>query len=117
MKCIVALPFAVALLTVGAGAAAEPSPPYPSPGASRAHLATPVAQPVEKLIDGRFWSCAADTCAAGRQDGSDSQPLWMECAHAAAEFGAFTDYRTGAAVLDAAKLARCDAHAKGQARG
>lgn len=72
---------------------------------------------MEKLIDGRFWRCSDDTCVAQPQDGADSQPLWMECSHAAAEFGAFTEYSTGKITLEPAKLQRCNAHAKGAVHG
>ena len=100
-------------LAAGVALAAAAAAPNAIPdGASMARLAIPVVQPVEKLIDGRDWSCAGDVCVAGRQDTADSQPLWMECSHAAAELGAFTDYRTGSDTLAAAKLLRCNAQAR-----
>ena len=110
---LIALSAIAASLALHTGAAAEPLPA----GVTRAHLATAVPQPVEKLIDGRFWSCEAQVCGANPQNGSDSQPLWMECGHAAAAFGAFTDYQTGAGVLEPAKLVRCNAWAKSRPHG
>ena len=86
-------------------------------GASMARLETPLVRPLERLVDGRDWSCAGAVCVAGRQDMADSQPLWMECSHAAAEFGAFTQYRTGSDTLGSAKLNQCNAHAKQAPRG
>ena len=81
-------------------------------GASMARLAVPATQPVEKLIDGRDWSCTGEVCTAGRQDLADSMPLWMECGDAANELGTFTEYRTGSDTLESDKLVRCNAHAK-----
>ena len=104
---------AVAALVAGATVAQIGLPD----GASTARLAVPVSQPTEKLIDGRDWSCVRDLCAAGHQDTADSQPLWLECTDAAAEFGAFIEYRTGPETLDPAKLSRCNAHAKAAPRG
>lgn len=104
---------AAACLAAGASTAA----PRRAEGESFARLTTPVAASVEKLIDGRFWRCSDDTCVAQPQDGADSQPLWMECSHAAAEFGAFTEYSTGRSTLEPAKLQRCNAHAKGADHG
>ena len=81
-------------------------------GVSVARLVTPRAEPIALLVDGRFWRCEGAVCSAGRQDGADSQPLWMECADAAAKLGAFAEYRTGSTILEAAKLSKCNARAK-----
>lgn len=90
------------------GAFSQPLPER----ASRAQLVAALPAAREALIDGRFWHCAAASCTAAAQDGADSQPTWMECAHAAAVFGAFTEYQTGAETLIPAKLAHCNAKAK-----
>ena len=98
-----------------AGAASAQTPL--ANGASSARLVIPVSRPVEKLIDGRDWSCAGDLCTAAHQDTAESMPLWMECSDAAAEFGAFSAYQTGSDRLEPAKLVRCNAHAKDAPQG
>ena len=105
----IAMTLAAGLALASAATAAPSALPE---GASMARLAVPISQPIEKLIDGRDWSCSGEVCAAGHQDTADSMPLWMECSDAAAEFGAFTQYQTGSDTLDPVKLVRCDAHAK-----
>ena len=105
---LIAMTLAAAALA--SGATAEPT--RLSEGASMARLAVPLARPVEKLIDGRDWSCAGEVCIAGHQDLADAMPLWMECSDAAAELGAFARYQTGADTLEPLKLEHCNAHAK-----
>jgi hypothetical protein len=109
VKLVVSLAIAAGLAVAASARAAPDTLPD---GASMARLAAPLAQPVEKLIDGRDWTCAGAVCTAAHQDTADSQPMWMECSDAAAAFGAFTEYRTGPDTLEPAKLKRCNAQAK-----
>ena len=80
-----------------------------APGASKATLTVPVAQPIKVTIDGRKWICEGASCAAEPSEYADIRAPVGECSRVAKKLGAsFTAYEAGKKTLSEAELASCN---------
>jgi hypothetical protein len=76
---------------------------------AEAQLATPVAAPFEKIVDGRIWRCDGSSCV-GATSVSARQPVKRECARAAKALGAtFVSYKSGGRELAGDEAKACTA--------
>ena len=81
-------------------------------GVTVARLVTPLASPVDELMDGRFWRCEGATCQVASASTAHVQSVARECESASHALGAFESYQTGAKALEGDELARCNARAR-----
>jgi hypothetical protein len=76
---------------------------------AEARLATPVAAPFEKIVDGRIWRCDGSSCV-GATSIAARQPVKRECQRAAKALGAtFVSYKSGDRSLDGDDAKACNA--------
>ncbi len=101
---------AVALAATAPAPKAAPLDPLPH-GVTMARLVTPLAQPVDPVLDGRIWHCEGATCRVNAATSARAQSIASECEDASHALGAFEFYQTGARSVEGDDLARCNAHA------
>lgn len=100
------LPFVASL----AAACALTAAPSFAAAAERAEaqLASPLAAPVEKIVDGRVWRCEGSTCIGG-SGFAKAQPITRECARAAKILGRFVSFKRGDRALNSEQVRACGA--------
>ena len=75
---------------------------------AEAQLQAPVAQPIEKIVDGRIWRCEGSSCVGATSVGA-KQPVLRECKRAAKALGAFVSYKSGSRELTGEDAKACNA--------
>ena len=111
-KFIVAAAFAALSLAASQASAQSGFEPLPS-GASLVRLASPLATPVDPVLDGRIWHCDGADCRSASFATVSGRSLVRQCENLARKVGVVESYRVGSETLAAADLALCNAVAKG----